>query len=246
MYKLSIITVVFNNISFIEQTITNVLKLIGQRNDIEYIVIDGNSDDGTVNVIKRYQDKITLWISEPDEGIYDAMNKGVKKASGDWLIFMNSGDMFHDDFIINWPNFFSNGQEMEGYDILYGDVVTKNEQKLITINQNNITPNFFFSDTICHQCVLFKRTTFSNFGYYNLDYRIIADRDLLFRIAKANRKFFHLNMIVCIWDEEGFSKENISLFNLEEKNFIFKNWSFIKRIFLTLRGRIVNLVKRRV
>ena len=93
-YKVTVVTVVFNDAAHIESTM---LSVIGQTyKNIEYIVIDGKSNDGTTDLIKRYSDKITKWISEPDKGIYDAMNKGLALATGDYVIFMNSGDKFID------------------------------------------------------------------------------------------------------------------------------------------------------
>ena len=98
MEKISVITISYNCKDVIEDTI---LSVIGQTyTNIEYIIIDGASTDGTFDVIKKYADKIDFWISEPDKGIYDAMNKGLKHATGDWVIFMNAGDSFYNNTVI--------------------------------------------------------------------------------------------------------------------------------------------------
>jgi glycosyltransferase involved in cell wall biosynthesis len=89
--KISIITVVYNAKSFLEETIESVLSQ--NFNNFEYIIIDGGSIDGTLDIIKKYQDRITLWVSEPDRGIYDAMNKGIKMAKGEFVCFINAGDV---------------------------------------------------------------------------------------------------------------------------------------------------------
>ena len=89
--KISIVTISYNAITEIEKTI---LSVINQTyTNIEYIIIDGGSTDGTVNIIKQYVDKISIWKSEPDHGVYDAMNKGIKLASGEWILFMNNPQM---------------------------------------------------------------------------------------------------------------------------------------------------------
>ena len=90
--KISIVTVTYNCKDTVEKTIQNVLKQTYPN--IEYIVIDGNSTDGTKEIIERYADRLAYWVSEPDKGIYDAMNKGIKAATGDWILFRNSGDYF--------------------------------------------------------------------------------------------------------------------------------------------------------
>ena len=97
--KISVITVVRNDVSHIEQTMLSVLNQTYPN--VEYIVIDGGSTDGTVDIIMKYADKLAFWVSEPDGGIYPAMNKGLQHATGEWVNFMNSGDSFADDNVLN-------------------------------------------------------------------------------------------------------------------------------------------------
>ena len=244
MIKLSVITVVYNNFNYIEDTVLNVLNVKGNHKDIEYIIIDGGSTDGTVDIIKKYQDKITLWVSEPDKGIYDAMNKGIDLAKGEWLIFMNSGDSFYNSDQSFLNEILFNTQGRQDYDIIYGNTLTKNEGKIISIPLKKIHANFFLLNTICHQSVFFNRKVFNTIGYYNLDYKIISDRDLLFRVANANGNFGHLDCIISVWDEEGFSKDNVSLFKEEEDLFKKQNFTKIKRNYILLNTRFVNLIKK--
>lgn len=113
--KISIITVSFNTSDVIEKTIQSVINQIYPN--IEYIIIDGGSTDGTIDIIKKYESYITYWISEPDNGIYDAMNKGIKKATGDWINFINSGDCLLDNNVIS--KFIQ--LHDPSADIIYGD-----------------------------------------------------------------------------------------------------------------------------
>lgn len=233
---LTVITVSYNAVKVIEQTI---LSIVNQNfEDFEYIIIDGGSTDGTIDMIKKYQDKISFWISEPDNGIYDAMNKGIQYAKGEWLIFMNSGDLFHSkDF---YKNIFLDNKEINQYDIIYGNTLAKNKGEILSIPRKVIKPDFFFLNTICHQSVFFNKRVFNTVGVYNLDYKIISDRDLLYRIANSNGKFYYVEDIISIWDEEGFSKENFSLFIKEVDFFTRKNFNFLERIFLKLEKKLKN------
>jgi glycosyltransferase involved in cell wall biosynthesis len=244
MLKLSIITVVYNNFRQIEDTILNVLDLKNNNDNIEYIIIDGGSKDGTCDIIEKYSDKISFFISEPDNGIYDAMNKGINLAQGEWLIFMNSGDFFYDEGKDFLNEMFLNNEEINGCDIIYGNTLTKNERNIIDIPLKKINADFFFFNTICHQCVFFNRRVFNTVGQYNLDYKIISDKDLLYRIANSNGKFYHVDHIISVWDEEGFSKENISLLLSEDNLFKKKNFSFFKRNYLIFERRFKNCLNR--
>lgn len=118
--KVSVVTVVFNAACTIEATVRSVL---GQSyGNIEYVVIDGGSNDGTIDVLNRYKDKITYFRSEPDEGIYDAMNKGVRAATGEWVGIMNAGDAFSSKDVLSMV--FGEGKLYSGIDVLYGDAVS--------------------------------------------------------------------------------------------------------------------------
>jgi glycosyltransferase involved in cell wall biosynthesis len=240
---LSVITVVYNNFNHIEDTILNVLKL-KENTSLEYIIVDGGSTDGTIDVIEKYRNEISCFISEPDKGIYDAMNKGIDLAKGEWLIFMNSGDLFYNNTnqFLNL-NFLDN-ENVKEYDIIYGNTLTKNGGKIVEVPKLNIRPSYFFLDTICHQSVFFNKKIFNNVGYYNLDYKIISDRDLLFRVAKSNGKFHHVDHIISVWDEEGFSKENISLFRLEDLLFIQQNFRLLERNYLFFKRRFKSALKK--
>ena len=121
--KISVVTVCFNASDFIEKTILSVIEQ--NYSNIEYIIIDGGSKDGTINIIKKYTDHISYWLSEPDKGIYDAMNKGIKVATGEWINFMNAGDTFCDNNVIS--EVFSISNKHIQSDIIYGDSISKDK-----------------------------------------------------------------------------------------------------------------------
>ena len=100
--KISVVTVCYNSVDSIEETMLSVLNQT--YSDVEYIIIDGGSTDGTVDIIKKYADRLVYWVSEPDKGIYDAMNKGIAAATGDYINFMNSGDRFASTNVIEPSN----------------------------------------------------------------------------------------------------------------------------------------------
>ena len=124
--KVSIITVVYNGIEFLEETIKSVIAQTYPN--IEYIIVDGGSKDGTLDIIKKYEAHISKWISEPDKGIYDAMNKGIDLATGDWQNFLNAGDSFVDNNVLE-KIFTTN---LENITLVYGDIIAirENGQKL--------------------------------------------------------------------------------------------------------------------
>lgn len=129
---ISVVTVSYNAVSTIEQTILSVINQTYPN--VEYIIIDGGSTDGTVDIIKKYADKIAYWVSEPDKGIYDAMNKGVVVATGEWINFMNAGDIFTDSDVID--KLFHQNIIINRVGIVFGDtlVVFRNREKMYLAN----------------------------------------------------------------------------------------------------------------
>ena len=149
-YKVSVITVVYNGVKTIERTIKSVL---GQSyGNIEYIIIDGNSTDGTQQLVTKYLDSIAYFISEKDSGIYDAMNKGIDRATGDYVIFINSDDWLADNSIGRCIGFLD-----DSIDVLYGDVCRIYENGIETREKGEFKDiNDIICRGICHQAVLAK------------------------------------------------------------------------------------------
>ena len=183
--KVSIITVSYNSINTIERTILSVLKQT--YTNIEYILIDGNSVDGTFDIIKRYSHNIYKSISEKDNGIYDAMNKGLRIASGDIICFLNSDDIFYNNNIITEvvAEF-----KFTDYQIVYGDVVLFKEN-IYKITRYYSSKNFNykmlkFGLMPAHQAMFIKRDVFIKYGLFSVNFKIAGDFDWVARVFKNN------------------------------------------------------------
>ena len=210
--KISVITVVFNGVNEINNTIFSVISQ--NYCNLEYIIIDGKSNDGTLDVISKYKDKIALIISEDDSGIYDAMNKGVSYATGDWVLFMNSGDSFTSDSVLyEVSTYFS-----DKTDIIYGDSLGLFSRNNSTYLQAKPLTNLLnHGMPFCHQSVFVKKTLIDMYPF-DLQYKYLGDYNL-FRILYINHyRFTHAPIPIanyCLY--EGATASNAkSLF--EEKN----------------------------
>ena len=196
---ITIVTIVYNAVSTIENTI---LSIIGQTySNIEYIIIDGGSTDGTKDIIKKYENKVAKWISEPDKGIYDAMNKGIKMATGEWINFMNAGDTFYHSNTID--NIFSDN--LSNYDVVYGAVNMKYEDfdKIIRpkhrISRNHPMP-------FNHQSV-FVRISLHKMNLFDITYRYAADYNFFCKIYKIAR-YKETDQIIANYSVDGISSTN--------------------------------------
>ncbi|QGY44447.1 glycosyltransferase [Maribellus comscasis] len=203
--KISIITIVFNDVKHIEGTILSVLE---QTNDnIEYIIIDGSSSDGTLDVIKKYADKLSYWISEKDDGIYDAMNKGLRAATGDFIWFLNSGDQIHEKTAVD--KFIQKIDEET--DVIYGETVLIDEDGNILGMRRKKAPenltwkSFFTGMMVCHQSVLVRRSVAPE---YNEKYRFSADFEWVLVSLKKARKVVNSHQILSRYLEEGATTQN--------------------------------------
>jgi glycosyltransferase involved in cell wall biosynthesis len=193
--KISIITVTYNCVSVIEGTIKNVLSL--SYPNIEYIIIDGASKDGTVDIIRKYADRLSCWVSEPDKGIYDAMNKGIEMATGDWINFMNAGDTFHSPDILE--RIFGTGPA--DADIVYGDtVMVLNIGSFVKPAKAGVSAKTYMP--FGHQSA-FVRTSWMKKLKFDRTYRICADRNFFYRAYHAGAKFRYIPVTVADYEAEG-------------------------------------------
>jgi glycosyltransferase len=181
--KVSIITPSFNSAKTIEETIKSVL---GQSyKDIEYIIIDGGSKDKTLEIVNKYKDKISKIVSEPDKGIYDAMNKGVKLASGEVIGILNSDDLYADEKVIEEVV-----KTFENYKVqcVWGDLVyfTDDPNKIIRIwRSSDYKEDLFEKGWVPpHPTFFVKKEVYEKYGYFRLDFPVAADYELMFRFLK--------------------------------------------------------------
>lgn len=180
---ISVITVVFNAEKFIEDAIQSVLKQ--DYTNIEYIIVDGNSTDSTLEIIKKYEKAIAKWISEPDKGIYDAMNKGVRMCSGDYIIFLNADDYFlKDDSLSKLVD--KTGQNV---DIVYGNLsmINADGKEIDRLDSEISKYSFYFSFGINQQSSIVKTSLFSKYGCFNTKFIGAADYEWFARVLKHNQ-----------------------------------------------------------
>jgi glycosyltransferase involved in cell wall biosynthesis len=216
---LSVITIVYNNVSDIERTMRSVLNQTYPR--IEYILIDGASTDGTLDVINRYKDKLAVVVSEKDNGIYDAMNKGLALATGDYLLFMNSGDEIYAPETVE--QVFNSAPDA---DIYYGETEMYNQnweslgQRRHQAPESFTWKSFKYGMSVSHQAIYIKRSLCSP---YDLQYKYSADIDWIIRAAKKATKIVNTRLYVAKYLVGGVSKQK-HLASLKERFRIFSKY----------------------
>jgi len=205
--KLSVITVTYNA----EHTLERTLKSVREQTypAIEHIIVDGNSNDGTVALIHRYENERLKWISEPDKGLYDAMNKGIKMATGDYLCFLNAGDTFYDTDTVQ--KIFASIDENHSPDILYGEtaIVDDNGRFLhmrrLQAPKNLTWKSFKHGMVVCHQAFIVKRELVEP---YDLSYRFSADFDWCIRMMKKAKNIYNTDLILVDYLNAGMTTAN--------------------------------------
>ena len=224
---LSIITIVFNNVKDIERTMLSVLNQTYPN--IEYILIDGGSTDGTWDIIKKYEGRLATWISERDKGIYDAMNKGLALATGDYVLFMNSGDEIYSHDTVD--KVFSSAPDA---DIYYGETEMIDEnlnslgQRRHKTPENFTLQSFRYGMSISHQAIYVRR---SLAGPYDLQYKLSSDIDWILRIAKKATKIVNTKMYVAKYLVGGMSKHRHRQSLIERFKIFTKHYGLIPNLF---------------
>jgi glycosyltransferase involved in cell wall biosynthesis len=229
----SVITINYNNLKGLKRTFASV-QAQTKRNSIEFIVIDGGSSDGSAAFLEQHRSQINLLISEPDKGIYDAMNKGLKRATGEYVWFVNSGDSIRDEKVAEKLLLLTN----EKPDVVFGDTMfidtEGHDLGLISdlkpqgFPQKLDSRSFRFGMNICHQSFLVKRSLAPE---YDLKYRQAADIDWIVRILKFNPSNLRANFVVSNFETGGSSYQNAS-----------KAWKERYRVLSEHYGAFPNLV----
>ena len=199
--KLSIITINFNNRAGLIRTIDSVLHQT--FSDYEWIVIDGHSNDGSRELIEENSGHFAYWCSEPDNGIYNALNKGIKHAQGEFIQFLNSGDWYHDKNTLERAMAIIESDQSNS-DIYYGDMVQVNEGgRLNPITYPNNPGLFFFLYyNICHQATFYKLTLF-NSNSYDESFSIVSDWAMNVKLMFEGRIFKHIDLPIVYYDNTG-------------------------------------------
>lgn len=245
MPKITIITVCYNAISTIENTIKSVLSQT--YDNLEYIIIDGGSTDGTIDVIKKYEKKFSYWKSEPDKGIYDAMNKGIKLATGEWINFMNAGDSFYNTEVLqSLSTYFNDNQS----DIIYGDtciaINNKNKYRVVPENISNIEHHLPF----CHQSCFVKSSIIKS-NTFQLQYKYVADYAMFYKFYKSGYCFKYVHNIISNYEiSEGLTASNmykcyLETFTVNKRKPTISKWRIKARSILItiLPSKLINKIR---
>lgn len=198
--SISIVTVCWNEAPQIRQTCQSVVEQV--QTPCDWVVVDGGSDDGTLDILAEYKDSISTLISEPDQGVYDAMNKGITRVQGDYILFLNGGDYLAS------PQALTGFSQVDDADVIYGDLLVtdadKQEQRIQF--QDDPSGDYLLGNWLPHPASIFARKRFSDWGMYSLDYRIAADYELFIRwIVSHQCSTRHVSEAISVFDFTGLS-----------------------------------------
>lgn len=220
MFNLSIITINYNNAKGLKKTIDSVVKQTFE--DFEYIIVDGNSTDDSLDVLKSLKATNLNWISEPDTGIYNAMNKGIKIANGEYLLFLNSGDYLINNTILE--DVISGLNEKKSF-VGCNLVLDYETKKEIKKHPEKISFSYLLRSTILHPSTFIKKEMFYKYGNYNEENKIVSDWEFFFKtIGLHGESFKQIDKELTVFDMNGISsqKDNFTLVNEEKEKILSK------------------------
>lgn len=211
---ISIITINYNDKVGLERTLKSVTNQT--YCDFEYIVIDGGSNDGSKELIEQYNNKINYWISEPDKGVYNAMNKGISKANGEYLLFLNSGDEFYNLNVLK-----ENLKFIHTHDLIYFNInVVAEQDNYIKKYPSKISFSYLYNDTLPHPATFIKKSLFEKVGLYDEHFKIVSDwKFFILALVKYNATYQYVDAVFSIFYFDGISsrKENLTILLAERK-----------------------------
>ncbi|EPT33116.1 glycosyltransferase, group 2 family protein [Bacteroidetes bacterium oral taxon 272 str. F0290] len=229
--RFSIVTVTYNAENVLNDTIQSIVTQT-YRN-VEYIIVDGGSTDGTMHIVDRYRPMISIVVSEPDNGLYDAMNKGIALATGDYICFLNAGDAFHEDDTLQRMVHSLRGTELP--DVIYGDTDIVDAEGHF-LHKRRLSPpkkltwkSFENGMLVCHQA-FFARTKLAKATPYDLTYRFSADFDWCVRILKQAAVTHHTHLTLIDYLNEGMTTENHQASLRERFRIMSKHYGFFATV----------------
>ncbi|MDR3340326.1 MAG: glycosyltransferase [Candidatus Symbiothrix sp.] len=217
---ISIITVTYNAINDLEQTMQSVFAQTYPN--IEYIIIDGGSIDGTINIIRKYKARLSFWASEKDKGIYDAMNKGIRQSKGELIGMINAGDYYEPDAVQVMVAAYHQHPDDA---IFHGNINLLNEDgTFFKIKKPNPDLSQFYKGmSIYHPTLFVKKTVYFHDNLYNINYKIAADFDFIVRNYLAGTRFYYVDKVIANFKQGGYSVKNKRACNIECKHILYKN-----------------------
>lgn len=210
--KISIITINYNNLNGLKRTLESIVNQTWQ--EFEYIVIDGGSTDGSAEYIESQSKNIDYWVSEPDSGIYNAMNKGIAKATGEYLLFLNSGDHLYNEEVLE-----NNNKYIENYDLVYFDVqiVGQGISKIVS-HPDKLRFFYFYINGLNHQSVLIRKELFQTVGLYDENLKIVSDwKFFILALFIHNCTYINISKIFSTYYLDGISTQLMNI-HLNERN----------------------------
>ena len=224
----SIITACLNAEDTIEQTILSVINQTYPN--IEYVIIDGGSTDETLDIIRKYEGRIAKWISEPDESVFDGMNKGIVHSTGDILYFLNSGDLIYNNNIISdVVKKFSDKNIIA----VYGNVEVLNDyMKKKLVRGCKVSPNKLLYRHICHQALFVRRTLFEDVGMFSTSLKLSADHEFIVKsVKKYHNNFLYIDDILAKYRDGGMSSKMMHKVKLEDLKILSANYNKLQFLF---------------
>lgn len=224
-FPISIITINFNNAKGLAKTMQSVLAQTYKH--FEYIVIDGGSTDGSVEIIQQYSNQLTYWVSEKDNGIYNAMNKGWRNATGEYCLFLNSGDYLVNENILE---LVAEKMNSASVDIFFGDVANEVKEKRVIDKFCDYPSLYFMSYAYFPHCSSFiSKKLLQEFNGYDETYSVIADRVFFTKAIIEAKSFVVLKTLISVFEGGGVSSKGLQIHKAERERLVKQQFPFLER-----------------